>query len=148
MSLMNKLSRNRHSFQRALDQHQLKKDREIKQIMEQIDSVKLQLKGYKISLATEKSDLERKRLNHKIILLDQRRQGLKEQLKRLGYVDKRGRLKKIEADTYKGQRIKFTAHLLPGNIEYLKQLKESKKIDNISAFLDKLIQSNRKKEDH
>ncbi|KAB7666036.1 hypothetical protein [Bacillus sp. B1-b2] len=142
---MNKLSRNKQSFQRALDQHQIKKDLEIKRVIEQIGSVTAQLKGYRVSLIKEESDLERKRLNHKIILLNQRRKGLKERLKQLGYEDKRGRPKKIEADTYKGQRIKFTAHLLPKNMEYLKQLKESKKIDNISAFLDELIQSNRKK---
>lgn len=143
MGLMNKLSRNKQFFQRALDQHQVKKDREIKRLMEQVDSVKSQSKNYKAALMKEESELERKKLNHRIILLDQRRQGLMERLKQLGYEDKRGRPKKIATDTYKGQRIKFTAHLLPENMEYLKHLKENGRIDNISAFLDELIQLNR-----
>lgn len=142
---MENLPRKRNSFQHTLDHYQVKKDQEIKRLTEQIGSVTSQLKEYKVALVREGSELERKRLNHKIILLDQRRQWLKDRLIQLGYKDKRGRPKKITGDTYKGQRIKFTAHLLPENMEYLKQLKEIGTVDNISAYLDELIQLDRKK---
>lgn len=142
---MNKLSRNKQSFQYALDQNQVKRDQEISRLMEMVVTVKSKSKNYKAALMKEESELERKRLNHKIILLDQRKQKLMGRLKQLGHEDKRGRPKKVTAETYKGQRIKFTAHLLPENMEYLKQLKGSNKVDNISSYLDELIQMDRER---
>ncbi|MCP1143661.1 hypothetical protein [Lysinibacillus endophyticus] len=66
-------------------------------------------------------------------------------LKKLGVEEKRGRPKKAEGERYQEQRKKFTAHLHPETVEYLKTLKVDGYISNISAFLDELVADHQKK---
>lgn len=66
-------------------------------------------------------------------------------LKSLGVQEKRGRPKKAEGEHYQEQRKKFTAHLQPDSVDYLKALKAAGTISNISAFLDELIAEHQKK---
>ncbi|RKQ12139.1 hypothetical protein [Ureibacillus endophyticus] len=67
-------------------------------------------------------------------------------LKNLGVTEKRGRPKKEASERYQDQRKKFTAHLQPETVEYLKTLKADGIISNISAFLDDLVAEYQKKE--
>lgn len=69
-----------------------------------------------------------------------RKKQILSKLAKLGYHDNRGRPKKNDNDKYEYSRSKFTAMLLDENLDYLKQLKDSKTIDNISSFLDTLIE--------
>lgn len=67
-----------------------------------------------------------------------------QQLAKLGEkAEGRGRPQKAQGQGYQEQRIKFTAWLAPENMFYLRELKSSKKISNISGFLDTLVASYR-----
>ncbi len=74
----------------------------------------------------------------------QKKDYLFKKLSDLGYQDHRGRPKKRTDEKYEHGRSKFTAMLLDENLDYLKSLKDAKHIDNISAFLDVLIENHRK----
>lgn len=72
-----------------------------------------------------------------------KKEALMRKLSLLGVTEKRGRPKKNDTEKYSHTRSKFTAMLLPDNLTYLKKLKDTGKINNISAFLDSLIEDHR-----
>lgn len=89
------------------------------------------------------TDMEKLKLERDIQVEELRRKKLKSNLSNLGYAEKRGRPRKAESEKYSSNRSKFTAMLLTENLDYLKKLKKTKKIKNISAFLDELIDNYR-----
>ena len=89
------------------------------------------------------TDIEKLQTERDIQVEELRRKRLRSDLSELGYKDGRGRPKKADSEKYFSSRNKFTAMLLSENLNYLKKLKESKKIKNISAFLDELIENYR-----
>ncbi|SHJ92767.1 hypothetical protein [Paramaledivibacter caminithermalis] len=89
------------------------------------------------------TDMEKLKLERAIKVEELRRDKLKSKLSSLGYEEKRGRPRKIDSEKYDSNRSKFTAMLLTENLDYLKELKATKKIKNISAFLDELIENYR-----
>lgn len=89
------------------------------------------------------TDTEKLQTERDIQVEELTRKRLRSDLSELGYKDGRGRPKKADSEKYSSCRNKFTAMLLSENLNYLKELKEAKKIKNISAFLDELIENYR-----
>lgn len=92
---------------------------------------------------TDLTDMEKLKLERDIKVENLRHEKLKAKLSGLGYTDGRGRPKKQDSEKYTSSRSKFTAMLLSENLDYLQELKKAKKIKNISAFLDELIDNYR-----
>lgn len=115
-----------------------------------INTLKIELALCKIKIKQlQSTSAERFKLTDKLILerdLEvelQRKEVLKRKLAELGTTEKRGRPRKNDSEKYSTIRSKFTAMLLPKNLSYLNQLKDTKKIKNISDFLDELIENHR-----
>ena len=101
----------------------------------EINELKLHSSSDNVS-DSEREDIEynlKNELNKKLVI--------KEKLTALGIIEKRGRPKKNNTEKYGSTRDKFTAMLKPSNLDYLKKIKAEKKIKNISAFLDVLIEN-------
>ncbi|MEK4712064.1 hypothetical protein [Sporosarcina sp. FSL K6-5500] len=131
----------------AKEQAIQKNKRYIQQQQQALQDVKLNLQDFRQQLAaTDKPNLQRQ-LQARIHFQEQQITTILGRLKNAGYTDKRGRPKKEVADTYKANRVKFTAHLQKEQMDYVQQLKKEGTIPNISAFLDELIEQHRQQQD-
>lgn len=83
------------------------------------------------------------KLQGEINVLSMKEDVLQNKLIATGYVDPRGRPAKPNNEKYSATRSKFTAMLNKDNLNYLKHLKSIGDINNISAFLDYLIEGYR-----
>lgn len=116
----------------------------IQRQLQTLQDVKLNLHDFRQQLvATDKPNLQ-KQLKARIRFQEQQITNILSRLKNAGHAEKRGRPKKEAADTYKANRVKFTAHLQKEQMDYVQQLKEEGTIPNISTFLDELIEQHQK----
>ncbi|KFZ43676.1 hypothetical protein CS060_13140 [Anoxybacillus flavithermus] len=122
-----------------LEQYEKKQKKQIEHLLEKQKEFLSEWKALKKAFETESDAFEKKRITYKMQSLERRIEMVKEELKKKGYKDNRGRPKKEAGTTYKEQRVKFTAHLLPETIAYLKALKEKGVIPDLSSFLDELV---------
>jgi len=94
---------------------------------------------------TDSSSNTRTELQHnmeELATLAQKRNTLIKELATLGHkADRRGRPRKREAEKYKLNHARMTCYFTKGNANLLKDLKALGDIDNISAFLNKLLES-------
>ena len=94
--------------------------------------------------AADMTPLQLAQHQNRLHLEEKRRVVLTQKLNAAGVqVEKRGRPRKEPSEAYKQTHVKFTAMLKPENLDYLKCLKDSGGIDNISALLDSLIERHR-----
>jgi hypothetical protein len=74
--------------------------------------------------------------------LGQKKSSLTKELARLGHrADRRGRPRKREAEKYKANHTRMTCYFTEGNAMLLKALKSQGDIKNVSAFLNKMLNS-------
>lgn len=119
----------------------IEKESQIKSLCYELENCKLELKKLSSLIKYTDSDILKKSLKRDFKACNIKKSYLVEMLEKLGFkIKKRGRPKKINKKNYSDTHMKFTAMLAPENFIYLKQLKQDKKITNISAFLDTLIE--------
>lgn len=116
----------------------------MEQQLQTLTDVKQNLQDFKQQLQASSNPKLQKQLEVRIRHQEQQMTNILGRLKNAGYTDKRGRPKKEVTDTYKANRIKFTAHLQKEQMDYIKQLQATGQIANVSAFLDELIAQHQK----
>ncbi|QSB12305.1 hypothetical protein JTI58_12130 [Lysinibacillus fusiformis] len=121
-----------------------KNEQYIQQQLQTLKDVKQNLQDFKQQLQASSNPKLQKQLEVRIRHQEQQLTAILGRLKNAGYTDKRGRPKKEVTDTYKANRIKFTAHLQKEQMDYVKQLQATGQIANVSAFLDELIAQHQK----
>jgi len=88
------------------------------------------------------SDIELYHYGNSLNLQLGKRKVLLGKLSKLGhYADRRGRPKMKEFDKYKNTHTRMACYFTPTNINKLKALKAEGNIDNISSFLNRLVDS-------
>jgi len=118
---------------------------ETKQLLDDLHTVRYNIRSFKEQAAQQTANPKLQlRMDLQINLQRRKEEFILGRLKNLDYTEKKGRPKKELADTYKANRVKFTAHLQKENMDYVQQLKENGTIPNISAFLDELIAQHQK----
>lgn len=122
-----------------------KREQYIHQQLQSLHDVKQNLQDFKQQLAATNNPPLQKQLEKRIYFQKQQLTAILGRLKNAGYVEKRGRPKKEITDTYKANRVKFTAHLQQEQMVYVKELQATGQITNVSAFLDELITQHQKK---
>lgn len=121
------------------------KEAKITELQQSANTIRYNIRSFKEQLQQTTFPKQRELLLKQIIRQEQALASILGRLKNAGYTEKRGRPKKEPEHSYKGSRIKFTAHLLPEQLHYMKQLQADGHIDNISAFLNTLIAEHQKK---
>ena len=121
----------------------ISKEARIAMIKDNLSACNKKIKELSSIDTTGFTDTEKLQTERDIQVEELTRKRLRSDLSKLGYKDGRGRPKKADSEKYSSSRNKFTAMLLSENLNYLKELKEAKKIKNISAFLDELIENYR-----
>lgn len=127
------------------EQAALENEMYIQQQLQSLQDVKQNQRDFEQQLAATDNPNRQKLLESKIRFQQQMAEKIVGRLKNAGYVEKRGRPKKEVADTYKANRVKFTAHLQTEQMDYVKHLQATGQIANVSAFLDELIAQHQKK---
>lgn len=122
--------------------YDFKKDRLLKitSLQNDLDSCNLEIKRLKKISVDSMSATENLTFQHNLEIEIKKRKIIKDKLTSFGVLEKRGRPKKADEEKYLNKHSKFTAMLKPENLDYLKALKNNGTIDNISSFLDKLIE--------
>lgn len=142
--MMGKVIFSKEKIEIQKEQAAQKNEQYIQQQLQSLQDVKLNLQDFKQQLLETNKPSLRKQLEKRIQFQQQQMTTILGRLKIAGYVDKRGRPKKEVSDTYKANRVKFTAHLRKEQMEYAKQLQADGQIANVSAFLDDLIAQHKK----
>jgi hypothetical protein len=119
------------------------KEIRIASLKNELSLCKKKIKKLKSTPTDGFSKIELMTLERDLAVEIQRKEVLQGKLTTLGITEKRGRPRKDDSEKYLTTRNKFTAMLLPNNLSYLQELKNSKKISNISSFLDSLIENHR-----
>lgn len=127
-----------------LESLEKRKKREINMWQDELNQCREALRKLKNADTKDMTPLQFAHYRNRLHLEVKKGVALTQKLKATGVqVEKRGRPKKEPSEAYKQTHVKFTAMLKPGNLDYLKRLKDSGSIDNISAFLDDLIERHR-----
>ncbi|MCT4509511.1 MAG: hypothetical protein N4A48_12300 [Tepidibacter sp.] len=108
-----------------------------------LDLCKRKIRNLKNISLDNLSIYEKNKITRDLEIELRRKEVLERDLKKLGFIETKGRPKKNPDEKYCNTRKKFTAMLLPKNLDYLKALKSEQKIDNISSFLDEIIEIHR-----
>ncbi|MEF2243830.1 hypothetical protein [Paenibacillus sp. IITD108] len=132
------------SFSTFSAQLEERKQKDIQRWKAELNLCQAELVKLRKQVAKEMTRVEQVHLQNRLRVEEKRKSILLGRLKTAGVqIEKRGRPKKDPSEAYKQTHVKFTAMLKPENLEYLKCLKESGGIDNISALLDSLIERHR-----
>lgn len=135
----NQISRVKRNFLKNL---QTLNEEKINRLLSELYNCKNSIKELR---KEDVSFMTRSELHHhqrKLDLQVKKRKILLQTLSSLGYnADKRGRPKKNDADKYKNTHTRITCYFTKDNTKILKDLKEQGSIENISSFLNELLQS-------
>ena len=126
------------------EQANQQREKVIRKQLDDLQSVRFNIKQFKQQLAQATLPKQQKQLEFRLQQQRKIEEVILGRLKKLNYTEKRGRPKKEVVDTYKANRVKFTAHLQKDHMIYVKQLQANGQIQNISAFLDELIADHQK----
>ena len=118
------------------------KDNKIKSFLTKLEDCKSLIKSLKKKNTSGLSDPELFHLKRILDLQLRKKKFLAEQLLNLGYItDRRGRPKKNEDEKYKSKHIRMACYFTTKNIQNIKGLKDQCSIDNVSSFLNELIEA-------
>ncbi|MDM5246431.1 hypothetical protein [Lysinibacillus sp. G4S2] len=141
---MGKVIFSKEKVEAKKEQAAQKNEQYIQQQLQFLHDMKQKLQDFKQQFAATVNPTRHKQLEKRIHFQEQQITTILGRLKNAGYVEKRGRPKKEVSDTYKANRVKFTAHLQKNHMVYVKQLQADGQIQHISAFLDELIAAHQK----
>jgi hypothetical protein len=130
------------AYRRSIDKEKIErvKQAQIKVLLWQLTECKAQLKILRNTDVVNMSKVELSRHERELNLQNKRKSGFIKTLDSLGYkADRRGRPKKVEGEKYKVTHTRMTCYFTEANSKHLKELKDQKEIDNISGFLNNLL---------
>lgn len=114
---------------------------EIQSLLRQLNLCKNDIKTLRKIETSQMSKFEKIHYDKKLALSLRKKNILIKKLASLGYkADKRGRPKKSQEETYKSSHVRMTFYSTNDNTRCLRQMKEQGIIENISSFLNNLLE--------